>query len=144
MRPVQLCLLLLQLELHLLNILRHALHFEVVPLHFAHGVPFGASFLLQVFGQLDELLVLFHLQKVTVSSHVSRFTVQLLFPSLMRLKISSELSDQLSVLLVIDFRLQGLILNHELTRFLPLLIFVLSDFFLKLMSLSIKLHFDNI
>lgn len=62
----------------------------------------------------------------------------------MSVQISSKLPDKLSVFFVVSFRLQGLVLDQKLTGFFACLVFHLDKLLLKLMSLSIELHFKNI
>ena len=82
-----------QLKLHLLDILLHALHFEFVALKFALDAAFGAALVLQVLRELHKHLVLFQLDRVTLSTKLCCFAQQFLLLSLMSVKITAKLPD---------------------------------------------------
>ena len=83
MGPMKLSLLFLQLKLHLLNVLLHALHFKVVALELALDLTLRASLLLQVLGELDEDFVLLELDGVTLAPQFCRLGQQLLLLAFM-------------------------------------------------------------
>ena len=85
---MKLSLLLLQLKLHLLNVLLHALHFKVVAFELALDLTLGASLLLQVLGELDEHFVLLELDAVTFAPQLCRLGQQLLLLAFVCVQIS--------------------------------------------------------
>ena len=119
MRPVQLSLLLLELQLHLLHVLLHALHFEFIALKLALNAPLRASLVLEILRELHEHLVLLQLDAVTLTAQLRSLSQQLLLLPLVGIQVTSKLSNQLSVLLVISLGLKRLILNQKLAALFP-------------------------
>ena len=144
MGPMKLSLFLLQFKLHLLNVFLHALHLKVIALKFALDLALGAALLLQVLGELDEHFVFLELDGVTFTPQLCGLGQQLLLLALMSVQIPPQLSDKLTVFLVVSPRLEGLVLYQELAALLSGLLLHLGDLLLKFMPLSVQLHLDDI
>ena len=141
---MQLRLLLLKLQLHLLDVLLHALHFELVALKLALDASLGATLVLQILRELHKHLILLELDRVTFAAELRRLAQQLLLLPLVCIEVTSKLPDKLSVLFIVSLGLECLVFNQQFTAFFPCLFFDFGDFFLKLMPLSIQLHLYDI
>ena len=137
-------LLLFELELHFLNIVLHALHFELVALQLRLNLALCTSLFFELFCELDKRLILFELDGITLSAQLSRLRLQLLFLALVSVKITPQLPNQFTVLLIIGFCLQSLVFNEKLAAFLASFVLRFCQFLLKLMALSVKLHLEDI
>ena len=89
MSTMELSLLLLHLQLHLLNVFLHALHLEVITLQLTLNRPFGAPLLFELLGGRDEHLVLLKFNGVTLPPQLSRLRQQLLFFALVCVQVTS-------------------------------------------------------
>lgn len=134
---MKLSLLLLELELHFLNIILHALHFELVALQLRLNLALCTPLFFELFCELDKSLILFELDRITLAAQLSSLRLQLLFLALVSVKITPQLPNQLAVLLIICFGLQSLVLNQKLAAFLASFVLRFCQFLLKLMALSV-------
>ena len=107
-------------------------------------VALRASLIFKVFRELNKHLILLKLDRVTIAAQLRCLCQELLLFPLVSVEVTAQLSNQLTVFLVICLGLQGLILDQELAAFFSCLFLHFRDLLLKLMSLGVQLHFDDI